>query len=217
MDMLTAPDEVSGHQSIIDTCVDNIAQKYNEDVHPLTYDIFSDEHLFKALPDAYKIDGIGIENLMLHTSRFTRLAKREMGRRLEGDATGLFGEEVSIPETTHANGGKRRAESGYRINVDYLLKHNIDPTKVLFFRSTQPSDSPKPEWYWEIDYYETKRGLQQEISGDQRRTAVTLVATLDKINRNGGLIHDCNTDTGLSVRQILPQPFDQRNAIAIFR
>jgi hypothetical protein len=217
MDQIVGPQIVAEHEPLITTCVGNIERKYNEQIDPLTYDLFSDERFYRALPDEYKVDNLGLENLMLHTSRFKRLISLEMVKRQNGDMSGLFGEEVEIPETTHADGRVRRAESGYRINVEYVRSRNIDPKKILFFRKTQPSDSPKPEWYWTTDYFEAQRGLSREIPEEQRAKSVKLVSTLEEINNNGGLIMDVNDDSGLSVRQILPRPFDQKDALAIIK
>ena len=215
MDEISGPQIRADHLPVLERSVDNIRTKYQESVNPITYEIFSDPRLYSALPDEYKVDPIGFENLLLHTSRFSQLVDKEMDRRWNGDTSGLFGEEVQIPETIHAGGATRRAESGYKINVDSLARHNIDPKKVLFFRTTQPSSIPKPEWYWTTDFFETQKGLSREISPEDRQKSVTLVASLDAINHNGGLIQDINDDQGISVRQILPLPFDQKQAIAV--
>jgi len=126
----------------------------------------------------------------------------------------LLGEEVNISETAHEDGRTRRAESGQRVNVEYLRSQGIDPSKVLFFRITQDSDTPKPEYYWTSDYGETQRGLRVEVSPEKRKTAVILVADLETINQNDGLIQDMNDDEGLAVRQIGTGNFDQRKALA---
>ncbi len=217
MDELFGPQIKADHMPVLERSVDAIRSKYHEDIDPLTYQIFSDGQLYKALPDEYKVDPLGFENLILNTSRFTRITQREMSRRWDGDKSGLFGEEVQIPETTRSGGRTRRAESGYRINVDYLNKYNIDPKKVLFFRTTQPSATPKPEWYWTTDFFETQKGLSAEISPEDRQKSVTLVASLDAINHNGGLIRDINDDQGIAVRQIKPLSFDQKQSIAIIK
>ncbi len=217
MDELFGPQVRADHMPILERSVDAIHAKYNEDVDPFTYEIFSDPRLYKALPNEYKVDPLGLENLLLYTSRLNRIVQTEMQRRWNGDTSGLFGEDVQIPETTHSGGRVRRAESGYKINVESLRKHNIDPTKVLFFRVTQPSDAPKPEWYWTTDFFETQKGLNVEISPEDRQKSVTLVASLDAINRNGGLIQDINDDQGIAVRQILSLPFDQKQSIAVVK
>jgi len=72
--------------------------------------------------------------------------------------------------------------------VAYLKTKGIDPSKVLFFRITQPTDNPKPEYYWTSDYSEVQKGLTAEISPEQRKTSIILVADLETINGNGGLI-----------------------------
>lgn len=114
--------------------------------------------------------------------RFQSIIIKEREKRWSGDLSGLLGEEITIPETQHAGGRQRRAESGYKINVDYLKTIGLDPKKILFFRATQPSLTPKPEYYWTSDYFETVRGLTAEIPPEQRKTSVILVADLETIN-----------------------------------
>ena len=142
-------------------------------------------------------------------SKFQNIITPERQKRWDGDMSGLFGDKIHIAETTHANGKIRRAESDYKINVEYLKTQGIDPSQVLFFRVTQPTDKPKPEYYWTSDYFETQKGLTREISSKQRKTSIILVSSLDVINSNGGLIQDINDDNGLAVRQIGTGDFDQ--------
>ncbi len=184
--------------------------KAKEEVDPLVFESLEDEKLFNALPAEVKNSDEKLAEYILHCSKFSFVVGKE--RHSEG---GLFGPTHEIPETAHADERMRRAEAGTTINVDYLRTVGIDPSKVLFFRVTQPSTTPKPEYYWTSDYIETQRGLQQEIAGERRKTAITLVADLETINKNGGLIQDINDDQGLAVRQIGTDGFDQSNTIAI--
>jgi len=178
---------------------------------------FMDPDLFKALPESITGSEKEMTAFVKNTAMFEEMIYKERKKRWSGDLTGLFGEEVNIPETKHADGRTRRAESGYKINVGYLPSVGIDASKVLFFRITQPSDEPKPEYYWTSDYFETVRGLDAEVSGEQRENAVILVADLATINENEGLIQDINDDEGISIRQIGTGPFDQKKAIAKFK
>ena len=97
------------------------------------------------------------------------------------------------------------------------LTRDIDPSKVLFFRRTIPSKDPKPEFFWTSDYFETRQGLTAEISPKNRDTAIIIVASLDAINKNGGLIQDINDDQGIAVRQIGTDNFDQNLALTKFK
>jgi hypothetical protein len=98
--------------------------------------------------------------------------------------------------------------------LDYVKASGVDPTRVLFFRVTQPSEHPKPELYWTSDFAETKGGLGIEL-GAQASTSVILVSTLEDISHNGGLMDDINDDSGIAVRQIGLNNFDQNDALLI--
>lgn len=189
-----------------------LLENAKESINPMICEALEDERLFRALPESIKNSDQLLAELLLHSGKFDSLVSQE-----RHTTNGLFGEDCAISKTTHADGRVRRAESGKKINVDYLKTVGIDPAKVLFFRTTQPSVTPKPEYYWTSDFLETQRGLQQEIAGEKRKTAVTLVANLEIINQNGGLIEDINDDQGLSVRQINENGFDQNQAIAILQ
>lgn len=175
---------------------------------------FKDPELFHALPAEIRTNLSLLMEYIKATSKFNDLVEKERSRRFRGDTMGLLAEEVNIPKSLHISGGTRRAEEGYRVNVDYLRTVGIDPTKVLFFRITQPSSQPKPEYYWTSDYWETVHGLTVEVHGEQREKSVILVADLETINQNGGLIQDINDDSGLAVRQIGLKPFGQNQALA---
>lgn len=182
-----------------------------------TIKYFQDPNLLPALPESIKNSEEELTAIVKNTTRFYEMIYKERKKRWAGDLTGLFAEEVHIPETRHADGRTRRAESNYRVNAEYLRTIGIDSSKILFFRITQPSDEPKPEYYWTSDYFETLRGLDIEVAGKQRDTAVILVSDLGTINQNEGLIQDMNDDEGLSVRQIGTGHFGQNNAIARFK
>ncbi len=183
-------------------------------LHPFVLEFFEDTKLLHALPKTITSDERNLRDLILNMSKFYNILHLERKKSGQGDVSGLFGEEVHIPETSHASGKIRRAESGARINVNFLRNQGTNPARVLFFRLTQPSDQPKPEYYWTSDYFETQHGLTQEIPSEQRKTAIVLVASLDVINNNGGLIQDINDDGGLAVRQIGSHNFDQNLALA---
>lgn len=173
----------------------------------ITDKYFEDPNLANALGK--------VEPYRENSGLFEKIIYPERKRRLI-DNTGLFREFVLVPPTPLPNGRWRSSQEGYRINIDEVIRQGIDPSFVLFFRLTQPSEKPKPEWFWTSDYFETRFGLQREIPPEQRSTAVILVADLLTINENHGLIQDINDDNGLAVRQIGFAPFDQKRAIARF-
>jgi hypothetical protein len=195
----------------------NLPEKAMENANPFIIEYFQDPNLFPALPEEIRNSEERLTEIVQNTSRFADLIHKERKKRWSGDLTGLLAEEVQIPETERADGRTRHAEDGYRVNVDYLRSIDIDPSKVLFFRLTQPSDEPKPEYYWTSDYFEVLRDLSAEVSGKQRESAVILVADLETVNENKGLIQDMNDDQGLAVRQIGNGPFDQKRTIARFK
>ncbi len=189
-------------------------QEQGEQVDPSVLDYFKDRDFFTSLPEAIQNNAETLQGYIINMSKFLNVITPERRKRWNGDNSGMLGDEVHIPETTHSDGRTRRAQSGQRINVEYLRSQGIDPSQVLFFRRTQPSTKPKPEYYWTSDYFETQRGLTREISGAQRDTSIILVASLDAINGKEGLIQDMNDDQGLAVRQIDTGNFDQNLAIA---
>lgn len=202
--------------SKVNAAVDVLIQQ-GEELNPLVVNYFLDADLFEALPAEIRNDKAQLEAYISSTSRFKEIVGTERAARARGQKDGLLGEEVKIEESTHADGRVRRAESGYRLHIDSLKAKGIDPAKVLFFRLTQPGDSPKPEYYWTSDYFETTTGLNAEVGIEQRGSAVVLVSDLATINGNGGLIQDINDDSGIAVRQINPGPFDQKTALATIR
>ena len=188
-----------------------------KEINPFILEYFKDPDLFNSLPETIRSSDKKLLEFLENSGRFNDIIYQERQKRQSGDASGLFGEKVNIPETEHASGKKRKTESGHRINVAYLKTKGIDPSKVLFFRITQPTDNPKPEYYWTSDYSEVQKGLTAEISPEQRKTSIILVADLETINGNGGLIQDFNDDNGLAVRQIGIESFDQKLALTIIR
>lgn len=190
-----------------------LAERGNR-VNPFILRYFKDQDFFDSLPEETRSSDDKLSELLDNSGKFNDIIHSERENRWRGNKSGLLGEETKIPETEHAGGRKRRSESGYKINIEYLRTIDIDPSKVLFFRATQPSDQPKPEYYWTSDYFETQRGLTVEIPPEQRKTAIILVADLETIDKNGGLIQDINDDEGLPVRQIGTDGFNQSLAIA---
>lgn len=158
------------------------------------------------LLDALEERRINLQEVIKNTSAFN-LAKRL-----------VFSETVmELPEGhgTHANGTPRRSEEGLILDMDKVRACGIDPSKVLIFRVTQPSEEPKPEFYWTTDFIETRGGLGLGL-GSQRKTAVILVDTLESVYGGGeGLIRDVNDDSGVALRQIGLQAYDQAKAIAV--
>ena len=201
----------------IDGIVALIGEKMAE-VHPMVLDIFRDPKFFNSLSPEIKNDEAELKQFLTNTGKFWNVSGAERTKN-DNKEDGLLGEMVQIGETTHHDGRKRGAESGYKINMDYLRSKGIDTGKVLFFRATQPSTNgmTKPEYYWTSDYFETRRGLNQEISPEQRKNAIILVADMDTIAKNGGLIQDINDDAGLAIRQIGAGNFDQELALARIR
>lgn len=182
---------------------------------PLTVEMFQDPDLFKALPKDITNKTDVLASYIQNTGKFNALIYTERSKRALGDNSGLLGEKVHLPEFDHGDGKTWQAEDGYKLNLEYLESAEVDPSKVLFFRRTQPMvESPKPERYWTSDYFEVVKGLNVEISGDRRASSMILVADLKTLNENGGLIQDVNDDNGISVRQIGDHPFDQSQAIA---
>lgn len=119
------------------------------------------------------------------------------------------------PANLHQDGRERRHEEGAALSLKKLHSLGVDPSKVLYYRVTQPSDKPKPEYYWTSDSVEVRRGLDYEL-GKQTETAIVLVSTLEDIAQNGGLILDINDDQGVAVRQVGLGAFDQRKVLFSF-
>jgi hypothetical protein len=175
---------------------------------------FKNKDFFAALPQAWKDNPEILGQYMHHTSLFAEIIDEERKIRASGEKGGLLGEVISLPTSTHADGRERRAEEGYKINTEYVISKGIDPSKVLFYRITQPSETAKPELYWTSDLAEVGSGLTNEIPNAQRESSIILVADLATLDKEGrGLIQDINDDGGLSVRMIEPVLFDQKNAL----
>lgn len=189
-----------------------LIQRRNGETNPFVWETFSDPRLFAALSEDVQASPEALADLIEQNNEFANLLGQ--ARRKPAEAAGLFREEVALPESAHADGRVRRAESGPRINLEYLESQGIDPSKIMLFRITQPADVPKPELYWTSDFFETVRGLQQEIPAELRSTAVILAADLATLDEGGGLIQDVNDDNGLAVRRISPDPFDQKQCMA---
>lgn len=174
-------------------------------LHPMVAEFFRDESLSNALSEALTPDELS--RYLANTSDFWNAWRPE-------NATTILGEWVTIPESTNRLGGVRRSESGQAVLLEGIRSLGIDPSKILMFRITTPG-GPKPEYYWTSDYYETRRGLTQEIAPEDRKRAVILVSDLETISANGGLIVDINDDSGLPVRQVGLENFDQNKALAV--
>lgn len=180
-----------------------------ENVNPALIDRLDDERLLLGLADLAKTSEISAAEYVWHSNRYSNINR--------------FGPlfDRSRPVTIAAskdnllfNGSARREETGYLLDLDYVVAQDIDPNLVLYFRVTQLSGEPKPEYYWTSDFSETKNGLRKEL-GASADTAVILVSTLGEIAKNGGLISDVNDDNGIAVRQVSLATFDQSNALLI--
>ena len=185
------------------------------DVNFSVVKFFKDVDLFNSLPESIRNSDEELISFIENSGKFSQIISSERVKRFAGEK-GLFGEEMFIDTSVHQDGRPRRAEKGYKINIEYLESLGIDAKKVLFFRTTQLSDVPKPEYYWTSDYLETKEGLTAERSPEQRVKAIILVSDLFTINQNEGLIQDSNDDQGLAVRQIGLGTFDQLKVLTKF-
>jgi len=204
---------------IIDKKINNLSQQLKEQgkgIDTFYATPFKNPDFYNALPQQVRENDESLLQYLENTARFNEIITKERTRRFQGDMTGLLAEEVTTTETTHADKRARRIEAGHRVNVDYLYTIGVNPSKVLFFRVTQPSTTPKPEYYWTSDLFETIEGLHREIPPEHRKKAIVLICDLQTINENGGLIQDINDDSGLSVRQIGIDAFDQNKALGRF-
>ncbi|MFA7243684.1 MAG: hypothetical protein WC080_00065 [Patescibacteria group bacterium] len=183
-------------------------------INPMVAEYFEDPDLYESLPENIRSSDNRMAELIAHSMAFSDFAYKARKKRWGGDVSGFLGKEVTIPETPHNDGQVRQSETGYQVNLEALGDEKINPDLVLFFRVTQPSESPKPEYYWMSDYYEAKNGLTAEIPPEQRENAIILVSSLRTIATNEGLIHDVNDDQGMSVRQIGIGTFDQKDCLA---
>lgn len=178
---------------------------------------FKDSAFFNSLPSSIKDSEDALLSYLQNSSKFDGIITLERNKAPSKEKEGLLGKEIILTEGFHADGRQRRVEEGYLIQLDYLKELKIDPSKVLVFRVTQPSNEPKPEYYWTTDLFETKRGLRREISPEKRSTSVILVGDLDTISKNGGLIQDVNDDNGMAFRQIGVREFDQKDCVSIIK
>ena len=189
--------------------ITRIIQNNSDDLHPAILEYFEDEDLAKELFQKFQDDAI--EEYIVHSCKFANFIPHA-----RSTDTGFFGKEKTIPETKHGDERIRSEEKGRKLDLEVLKKNGIDPQKVLFFRVTQPVEEgkAKPEYYWTSNYFETRNGLRQEISSDLRSKSIILVADLETISNNGGLIEDMNDCGGLSVRQCSPdETFAQDKAL----
>ncbi|MBP7820755.1 hypothetical protein KA025_00315 [Candidatus Saccharibacteria bacterium] len=180
-----------------------------EDVNPAFLDKIDNEELIIGLLEAAEPSGIPIAEYIRHSNRFSNINRF-------GEIFGR-GSPIVIEESEdnlYQSGRLRPSEMGYTLSFQYLEDNDIDPSLVLYFRATQPSDVPKPEYYWTSDFGEVKNGLGREL-GNHADTAVILVSTLKDIANNGGLMSDINDDSGIAVRQIGLGTYDQSRALFI--
>lgn len=197
----------SAHQHAPGPTIDEVADELiaeGEHLSPVFLDKYDDQALLDALAQNGAID---IKELIRHSARFAELSQT-------GDIYGPVMEIPESPDNTMWDGQPRRHETGHTIDLDKVRAGGVDPDQVLYFRVTQPSDTPKPEYYWTTDLTEVRNGLNQEL-GPHAVTAEILVSTLGTIAQNEGLIRDVNDDGGVPVRQIGLAPFDQSGAIAV--
>ncbi len=190
--MSLKPEEVLAH----------VKPEVRNNINPWIYDMFTEPQFVNHLPERLRNPAI----LALYLENCSQFADHIHDPE-------IFGELVELPETQHATGRTRRAEQGNRILLDQLRMKGINPAYVLYFRASQPSEKPKPEYYWTSDFWETRRGLTQEIPMEQRKTAVTLVSTLEDIAGDGGVMNDINDDQGLAVRRVNLGDYDQKRTL----
>lgn len=185
----------------------------NEGVEPgiLTTDIFLDTKINDSFLS--KLSTEEQYQYLKNTSKFESKLKKDRWLNASGSSETLFGPEDTAPEVIKQNGDLRRAETEKTINITNIRESDIDPSKVLIFRTTQLSDESKAELYWTSDYFQTLRGLSVEM-GKTKESAVVLVSNLEEIC-NGGAIMDTNDDNGLAIRRISSAPFDQKVVLAI--
>lgn len=168
---------------------------------------FADPAMLNGLGEAEQRTGIPAAEFVKHSMWFSRL-----------DRTSIMHGYREIPQSAdnvHQDGRPRRHEEGAVIDLDLVRAQGIDPAKVLYYRVTQPNETPKPEYYWTSDSVEVRGGLGVELGG-QALSAIVMASTLETIDQNGGLIEDMNDDEGIAVRQINLGPFEQSQALFTF-
>lgn len=205
-DLLDASDIPPLSPSEIENDLFRLHRKFHIEMDPVIFEYFQNGALYNSLRAAMKGDDVEMSRFISNTSRFNSLIQDQA----------LYGREMVIAHGFLENGTARREEMGKVINLAYLREKWVDPSKVLFFRVTQPG-WPKPEYYWTTDMFEVFNGLRQEISPEKRKSSVILVSSLEHINTNGGLIRDVNDDGGLAVRQIGIGNFSQNDVLAVIR
>lgn len=176
-----------------------------ERINPCFIDRMEDPLLLQGLADRDGVGIAGVTEYVRHSNRYSNLGRQA-----------IFNGWVTMPESDlylYPSGNAREEQIGQSLDLDAVRDLGADPSRILYFRVTQPAvQQPKPEYYWTSDFIEVKRGLRHEL-GHQAATAIILVSTLEKIAENGGLISDINDDSGIAVRQRGHGPFDQRDAL----
>jgi hypothetical protein len=169
---------------------------------------FGDERILDGLQGVEAVTGVPVKEFVRHSHRWSEL-----------DTSLVLNGQAIIP-SSHLNlrqsGVERREERGAIIDLDLVRAQGVDPSRVLYYRATQPATTtPKPEYFWTSDSLEVRTGLRREL-GSQENQAIVLVSTLEMIAQNGGLMLDINDDTGVAVRQIGLEPFSQNNTLFKF-
>ena len=180
---------------------------------------FADPRLIDGLATLEQESGVPVTEYLRHSHRYNRWHSNQemftppieitLSETLGAVALGTH------PLNVHVDGSPRRHEEGHLLSLNGVRKAGIDPSKVLFYRVTQPADGAKPEYYWTSDALEVRTGLRSEL-GHNADTAVVLVSTLEEIAKNGGLIDDINDDQGHAVRQASFDSFDQQRSLFTF-
>ena len=147
-----------------------------------------------------------------NTSLFETKLKKDKWLTAAGNSNTMFGKETIAPAITKENSAEIPPIEDKLININHIKESGMDPSKILVFRATQPSDLAKPENNWSSDYFETKRGLWTEFGKERRKSAIILVSNLEQICQ-GGAILDRNDSNGLSLRRIDSSPYDSKTAL----
>ncbi|MDD5054821.1 MAG: hypothetical protein PHZ00_00965 [Candidatus Peribacteraceae bacterium] len=105
-----------------------------------------------------------------------------------------------------------------RNSLLYARNGKYDPRYVVVFRRTQPAASPAPEQHWTTDYITARRGLRQEISGEQRATSIILCDTLGHVLSDGGFDQTGQAQSDGEVKVLNNSGgFDQSTALFAFK
>jgi hypothetical protein len=109
-------------------------------------------------------------------------------------------------------------QDNFVINTAKYLSHessDYDPSHVLLFRRSLPSDIPKPEAHWTGDYISARNGLHREIPGEHRLYTIILCSTLETLSQAGfAEANAASTDEEVKIK---PEPFDQQKCLLSFR